>query len=256
MTKKKRSLNQSTSLPHPTVEYRTDPYHANEAAMRGVLSNPVHVGIPPFSRLVSDEAWIKIALELIQEEGVEQFLVNMLYMLRISMVDTVSPEAIPSDSDGPWPDKLTSSNEEGMEEETEFAVCSHDGLPMVPVLGVGMVCVGAYLTDHLQDSRITDLITEPFLTLVFQNGHTLPLLCPTCSDSLHIEDLDKFLNEVNGLSVIGMEWASNEDGGEDEALLLLIGQPGDHSTYQTIPIHLTSVIQLTCPESKVWHEGD
>lgn len=254
MTDKKRSLNKPTSLPRPTVEYPVNPTHPTEAAMRGALSNPVYAGIPPFSRRVSDEAWIEAALELIHEDGAEQFLVNMLYMLRLSMAEVVPFQSIPSNYDGSCPGD---AEREG-EEEAVMLVCSHDGLPMIPVLGEGMVCVGAYLLDHLREAPITDILTEPFLSLVFQNGHTLPLLCPECAESVHIEDTDEFLELLAGLSVVAVEWdEGGKHEGDSEALLLIVGDPtGDESLYRTLPIHLASVFGLTCPEGTVWHAGD
>ncbi|MCL4299220.1 MAG: hypothetical protein KJ077_26030 [Anaerolineae bacterium] len=257
LDKKKRSLNEQTSLPRPTVEYPMNPAHPTEATMRGVLCNPIYVGIPPFSRRVSNEAWIKAAVELIKEEGIEQFLVNMLYVLRLSMVDVAPLQSIPFAYDGPWPDDADAEFSLGeQEEEVEMTMCSHDGLPMIPVLGEGMVCVGAYLLAHLRDAQITDLLTDPFLTLVFQNGHTLPLLCPECSESLHIESENELLEQITGLSVVSVEWNSGEEHDESAALLLIVGKSGDESTYHTLPIHLASVFGLTCPESRVWHEGD
>ena len=100
--------NSTSHLPPPsrTVKYITDPNEVSEAAIRGIICNPVHVGVPPYRRIISDAAWIQAATQLIEEEGAEQFLVNMLYMLRTSMVDAVPDEAIPPDYDGPWPDDI------------------------------------------------------------------------------------------------------------------------------------------------------
>jgi len=47
-----------------------------------VLCNPTYAGIYPFLALVSDEAWVRSAALLISEEGSEQFLVNLLFVLR------------------------------------------------------------------------------------------------------------------------------------------------------------------------------
>ena len=92
-------------LPKPNVKYSNTPGETSEASLRGLISNPVYVGVPPYPRLVSDEAWVKAALELIEEDGAEQFLVNLLFMLRNSIVDAIPDEAIPNDYDGPWPDE-------------------------------------------------------------------------------------------------------------------------------------------------------
>jgi hypothetical protein len=131
-------------LPRRTVKYVVNPEEMNEDAARGMLSNPVYVGVPPYNRVVSDEAWVRAAVKLIEEDGPEQFLVNLLYMLRISMVDAVPDEAIPHDYDGPWPEDQDDRIGLG-DEITDFAetpspwhnpmegliFCSHDDLPMI-----------------------------------------------------------------------------------------------------------------------------
>src|SRR5512145_1301982 len=112
-----RKKSKRSSLPLPTVKYVTDASELSEAALQGMRRNPVYVGVPPYRRAVSDEAWIRAAAKLIEQEGVEQFLVNMLYMLRVSMVDAVPDEAIPEDYDGPWPDE--GDDETGLAEDLE-----------------------------------------------------------------------------------------------------------------------------------------
>ena len=51
-------------------------------AVKGILVNPLYTGIGPFPRLVRDEAWVRACAKLIGEDGAEQFLVNLLYVLR------------------------------------------------------------------------------------------------------------------------------------------------------------------------------
>lgn len=55
------------------------------AKIRGVRCNPVYAGLGPFPSIVSDQAWVKSAIDMISEDGAEQFLVNMLYALRQSL---------------------------------------------------------------------------------------------------------------------------------------------------------------------------
>jgi hypothetical protein len=73
-------------LPKPTVTFVTNQGPTGgqwkEADIRGMLSNPIAAGIPPFPALVDDEKWVAAAKLMIKEEGAEQFLVNMLYLLR------------------------------------------------------------------------------------------------------------------------------------------------------------------------------
>jgi|GEM_PF-2978852 len=50
--------------------------------VKGILVNPIYTGVGPFSRLVEDEAWVCACAKSIEEEGKEQFLVKLLYVLR------------------------------------------------------------------------------------------------------------------------------------------------------------------------------
>lgn len=264
-----KNISKLPPLPRRTVKYVVNPEEMNEDAARGMLSNPVYVGVPPYNRVVSDEAWIRAAVKLIEEDGPEQFLVNLLYMLRVSMVDAVPDEAIPHDYDGPWPDD--SDDEVGLAEELEdfgetpspwhnpmegLVFCSHDDLPMILMDGE-FVCVGEYLYAHLNNAPVTDLLTDPVLTLVFQNGHTLPLLCPDCGDSLHIHDQSALLDSINGLTIIALEWDD-----ETDELILEFGQPEgeeeeeEAEALETLGIHLNSVRGLTCPHQTLWHEEE
>ncbi|MFC1961205.1 hypothetical protein ACFLYO_10910 [Chloroflexota bacterium] len=55
--------------------------------VRGMICNPVYAGVGPYPPLVSEEEWVKAATVMIKKEGAEQFLVNMLAMLRQSLMD-------------------------------------------------------------------------------------------------------------------------------------------------------------------------
>ena len=72
-------------LPAPNVVVAragTPPGELSPAAVKGILVNPLYTGIGPFPRLVRDEAWVRACADLVEEEGAEQFLVNLLYVLR------------------------------------------------------------------------------------------------------------------------------------------------------------------------------
>ena len=56
-------------------------------AVRGILVNPIYAGVGPFPRLVRDDAWVRGCARMIQEEGAEQVLVNLLYVLRECLGD-------------------------------------------------------------------------------------------------------------------------------------------------------------------------
>jgi hypothetical protein len=74
-------------LPTPNVivaRSGTPMHELSPEAIKGILVNPIYTGLGPFPRLIEDEAWIRSCTKLIEEEGTEQFLVNLLYVLRES----------------------------------------------------------------------------------------------------------------------------------------------------------------------------
>ena len=70
-------------LPKPTVK-TTGGSRWNPADVGGVLCNPVVTGLGPFPQVVPDNTWLKAAEKLVAEQGAEQYLVNMLFMLKES----------------------------------------------------------------------------------------------------------------------------------------------------------------------------
>jgi hypothetical protein len=74
--------------PNARACYGNPPQSPEE--IRGFLCNPIYAGIPPYPAVVRDEQWVKAALKLIKEEGAEQFLVNLLHLLRGSMEEARS----------------------------------------------------------------------------------------------------------------------------------------------------------------------
>ena len=81
-------------LPAPNVVVAragTPPQKLSPAAVKGILVNPIYTGVGPFPRLVEDEVWVRACAKLIEEEGAQQFLVNLLYVLR---------ECLPAESAG------------------------------------------------------------------------------------------------------------------------------------------------------------
>ncbi len=72
-------------LPPVTVEIATGGRHTwTEAAVRGTICNPIYAGVGPYPQMIEDEMWVRAAAKMIEQEGVEQFLVNMLHVLRQS----------------------------------------------------------------------------------------------------------------------------------------------------------------------------
>ncbi len=76
-------------LPKPTVNFVESGHEpSSEEDVRGILSNPIYCGIGPFPKMVEDEKYVSAAVKSIEEDGAEQFVVNMLYLMRKSF-DTV-----------------------------------------------------------------------------------------------------------------------------------------------------------------------
>jgi hypothetical protein len=228
-----------------------------------MICNPIYAGVPPFERIVSDEVWIRSAAQLIKEEGTEQFLVNLLYVLRNSMSDASSQNFEIADFTGFPPDKEPFLSEADDSAETPSPwqhpmegriFCTHDDAPMI-ILNGEFTCVTEYLEAHVGDSCITDLISGPVLTLIFQNGHTLPLLCPDCGQSLHIEDKNDLLDSLSGLTIMSINWDR-----ELEELALEFGPPGispdEIDPLDTLFVHLDSVRKMTCPDTTIWSETE
>ena len=74
-----------SQLPAPNVVVArsgTPPDELSPDAVRRILVNPIYAGVGPFPRLVQDDTWVRGCARMIDEEGVEQVLVNLLYVLR------------------------------------------------------------------------------------------------------------------------------------------------------------------------------
>jgi hypothetical protein len=61
-------------------------------AIRGILVNPIYAGVGPFPPLVEDAACVRACAKLIEEEGSEQFLVNLLFVLRECLPKTTGQD--------------------------------------------------------------------------------------------------------------------------------------------------------------------
>ena len=71
-------------LPSVNVDFAASGEEISADMMRSLICNPVYAGIGTFPALVDDETWVRAASQMIKKEGAEQFLVNMLYVLRQS----------------------------------------------------------------------------------------------------------------------------------------------------------------------------
>lgn len=76
-------------LPRPNakISFADEERDFTPAEIRGMVCNPIYAGFGPFPPLVSDREWVAAASQFIREEGAEQFLVNLLYLLRVTFGD-------------------------------------------------------------------------------------------------------------------------------------------------------------------------
>ena len=74
-------------LPKPNATFRANDQEGEFTAadILGMVCNPIYAGMGPFPQLIPDEDWVAAASQAIKKEGSEQFLVNMLYLLRLSL---------------------------------------------------------------------------------------------------------------------------------------------------------------------------
>lgn len=85
MTRKKKTAR--TPRPLPLVTAHTPTGEEAQAGftvedIQGVLTNPIYAGLGPYPALIDDETYVAAAAHLIREQGAEQFLVNLLAVLR------------------------------------------------------------------------------------------------------------------------------------------------------------------------------
>jgi hypothetical protein len=76
-------------LPKPNVDLSVSQNGEMTAEkVRALFCNPLYAGITAnFPKLVDDETWIRAAAQAIREHGSEQWLVNLLYILRAFLGD-------------------------------------------------------------------------------------------------------------------------------------------------------------------------
>lgn len=86
-TPKKFKRPDNAPLPKPNVEFAAagDSGEMTPKKVRGMIANPVYAGVGPYPALIEEEEWVRSAAKMIKDEGADQFLVNMLYVLRQSL---------------------------------------------------------------------------------------------------------------------------------------------------------------------------
>jgi len=73
-------------LPKPTVVVpMSGETEWTAEKVRAIFCNPIYAGLGPYPRLKTDEEWVRGAARDIAEDGAEQFLVNLLFVLRATI---------------------------------------------------------------------------------------------------------------------------------------------------------------------------
>ncbi len=83
-----RTKRRAPVKPFPRVTAKVacgDKESLSEEEVRGLFCNPIYAGVGPYPQIIDDETWVAAAAAVIRDEGPEQFLVNMLYVLRQSL---------------------------------------------------------------------------------------------------------------------------------------------------------------------------
>jgi hypothetical protein len=73
------------SLPRPNVsvpESGDDPSKFGVAGVKGMVMNPIYAGVGEYPKMIPDDQWVAAARQVLAEDGPDQFLVNLLYVLR------------------------------------------------------------------------------------------------------------------------------------------------------------------------------
>lgn len=131
--------------------------------------------------------------------------------------------------------------------------CGEHGCPMIQI-GNRYECVIERVDAHIGGKRVKDIIPDDQgipLALIFEDGHTLPLLCPDCGQSLHVspENKDQVLNEAAGLYLVGLAYVGPEEEPQGLAFVFSRDPNADlenpAASTQEILLHLDSARRLT-----------
>jgi hypothetical protein len=73
--------------PNAQMKYSGSASQFTEEEVRGTIANPIYAGLGPYPQMIPDEQWVRAAAQAIREDGAEQFLVNLLHVLRQSLTE-------------------------------------------------------------------------------------------------------------------------------------------------------------------------
>jgi hypothetical protein len=137
----------------------------------------------------------------------------------------------------------------------EAACCVEHDCPML-WFDDEFVCALEYVDEHLGGKQVKDLVVveDGLITILFEDDHELPLLCPHCGDPIDVDE-DEFLNEVAGLYLVALEYVpADPEAGEYEGIEFLfaadpdidIDAAADDDIYALL-LHLDSARSIVCP---------
>ncbi len=75
-------------LPAPDVEFvtsGTQPGEFTEAGIKGICMNPAYAGAGEFPPIIDDRQWVAACKRIMEQDTPEQFLVNLLFLLRSTL---------------------------------------------------------------------------------------------------------------------------------------------------------------------------
>ena len=138
----------------------------------------------------------------------------------------------------------------------ETARCAEHDCPMILVADE-YVCLLEYVDEHLGGRQVKDLVVveDGLITLLFDDDHELPLLCPHCGDPIDMDE-DEFLNDMAGLYLVALQWvpaAPDEDVYEGIELLFAadpdvdVDALSDEADVESLLLHPDSARDLVCP---------
>ncbi len=142
----------------------------------------------------------------------------------------------------------------------EYPICQNDGFPMLEING-RLECVAEYLEECLAFKTITDLNEkDKTISILFNDGHELPLLCPCCGEVLSIEDIEAERIQLSDsqLESITIEILDHGDGREFIHLILwFLKKTNSHNPTFGLALSLNVAKTLQHPDScpQVKHQG-
>jgi hypothetical protein len=127
--------------------------------------------------------------------------------------------------------------------------CQRDGFPLVQIQG-RWHCVAEYVDRCLGQQAVVEVRQEHnTVSYVFENGHTLPLLCCCCGTPLAFADLKQTRLNMRGRRLEAMSWqeAVQDNGQAVIEFVLEFSSKGRLDQGVAIATALQSAVQLRHP---------